>query len=436
MRLAIIGKFPPIEGGVSAQTYWTALDLAQRGHEVHVVTNASEVESGFREFVFGPDSSKLLGRHLTTRLHVHATSPLRDHAFVPWANPYASKLLGVALSVIEQYDCDLIFGWYFEPYGVVAAQAGKIFSKPVVVRHAGSDIGRLAKHVDLRKTYKWMLGQVQAVLSTGRSTSVREALISVGVSEKRLRVLPITALPSQFSEQGEPIDLDDLLPRLSQWYDESAMSAELRERLLGLNGKPFSHHLPTVGVYGKIGDVKGSYCLLEALALLAKKGLEFNFLSVAGARPHELLRYCDWITERTELAQRTWVLPMLAPWRIPSFLRRCNVVCFLEHDFPIAYHTPLVPREVLASGAALVVSREIADKQPFSESLVDDKNVILIPDPRHSTVLADRIETLLLNEQKRYVIGKHGQYLSKTCEKFFSQTNTTADAVEACWKDA
>src|SRR5215467_3008312 len=107
MPLVILGKFPPIEGGVSCQTYWTAVDLAERGHEVHVITNANEVEPGYREFLFGHDFSRLTGQHLATPFHVHQTTALRRDSFIPWANPYGSKLFGAALGVIEEFGCDL-----------------------------------------------------------------------------------------------------------------------------------------------------------------------------------------------------------------------------------------------------------------------------------------------------------------------------------------
>ena len=48
MRICIIGKYPPIQGGVSTRTYLAAHALAQRGHEVHVVTNAKEAVPPFR----------------------------------------------------------------------------------------------------------------------------------------------------------------------------------------------------------------------------------------------------------------------------------------------------------------------------------------------------------------------------------------------------
>lgn len=433
MRLVLLGKFPPIEGGVSCQTYWAALDMAKRGHEVHVISNASEVESGFREFLFGQDSNRLCGGELSHPIHIHTTSSLRPHAFIPWSNPFSTKLFGTALSVIDEYGCDLILGWYFEPYGVVAAQLGSACNKPVVLRHAGSDLGRLAGHPDLGRTYRWMLSQTTSVLSTGRDQTVVEMLVGLGVQDTNLRVLPVSRLPQIYLEECEPLDVDDLLARLGEVHREFASPADLRETLQRLDDKPFDYRVPTIGVYGKVGDPKGSYRLLEALDTLARRGVQFNFLSLAGARSEELLRYCSRITDRKDLASRTWVLPLLAPWRIPSFLKRCNLVCFLEHNFAIKFHTPLVPREVLASGACLVLSEEVANKQAFRDSLVTGKNVVVIPDPNDSDYLADQIEGTLVDEQRAYVIGRHGQFLSETCEKFFWERNATADALENVW---
>jgi glycosyltransferase involved in cell wall biosynthesis len=430
MRVVVIGKFPPIEGGVSGQTYWTALDLAQRGHEVHIVTNSAEVENDFREFLFEQDFGRLAGSHLPNPLRLHATTSTHRQAFIPWANPYGSKLFGLTASVIEQHGCDLILGWYFEPYGLIAAQAGKLFNKPVALRHAGSDIGRLAMHPDLRAGYKWMLGQVAAVFSPSKASTATEILLGLGVPEQRLRPLRLSRLPEIYSTICEPTDLDALLPKLPGWYADRAVPDGLQTILLRLNEKPVPYSCPTIGVYGKVGEVKGSYCLLDALSRLAQLGLKFNFLSIAGGRQQELLSYCSYIQEHEDLARRTWVLPLLAPWRIPSFLRRCNIICYLEHDFPIAFHTPLIPREVLASGACLVLSNEIAEKQMFKDSLVTRKNAVVIPDPRMTAYLADQLRGLLEDEQTAYVIGKHGKYLSQTCEKFFWPSNSTADALE------
>lgn len=430
MKLVIIGKFPPIQGGVSTQTYWTAVDLARRGHEVHVITNADEVEFGFRQFHFGSDAHNLVDVELSGLLHVHTTTHLRPHACVPWSNPFGSKLLGLALSVIEEYGCDIVFGWYFEPYGVVAAHVAQLCDKPAVIRHAGSDLGRLAKHPDLVHTYRWMLRHATSVFSSRRGTITTDLLAELGVQQDRISQLRAPRLPDAYSDCCEPLAVDIVLAGLSEWYRDSAMQPRLSDMLLRLNSKPFKASTPTIGAYGKIGRVKGSYSLLAALARLARTGVDFRFLSIAGGTPDEFVRYCSAVTSCDELAKRTWILPFLAPWRIPGFLRRCNIVCFLEHGFPIEFHTPLIPREVLASGACLVLSTEIADKQAFSESLVHRRNVVIIPDPREVEYLSDQLHWLLLDPQAAYVVGRHGQYLSETCERFFAQDNSTSVALE------
>ena len=48
MRICAVIKYPPIQGGVSAQSFWLARGLADAGHEVFVVTNADSVEDDYR----------------------------------------------------------------------------------------------------------------------------------------------------------------------------------------------------------------------------------------------------------------------------------------------------------------------------------------------------------------------------------------------------
>ena len=49
MRICMISKFPPIEGGESSKAYWLARELGNRGHAIHVVTNALDVEDAYKE---------------------------------------------------------------------------------------------------------------------------------------------------------------------------------------------------------------------------------------------------------------------------------------------------------------------------------------------------------------------------------------------------
>ncbi len=51
MKIMLVGKYPPIQGGTSRATYWSAHDLVESGHEVEVISNNFEVEPTFRQFL-------------------------------------------------------------------------------------------------------------------------------------------------------------------------------------------------------------------------------------------------------------------------------------------------------------------------------------------------------------------------------------------------
>src|ERR1700730_13646900 len=48
LTICLIGKYFPIQGGVSKDNQWLAYALASAGFHIHVVTNADEVESQYR----------------------------------------------------------------------------------------------------------------------------------------------------------------------------------------------------------------------------------------------------------------------------------------------------------------------------------------------------------------------------------------------------
>lgn len=423
MRIIIIAKFPPIQGGVSNRVYYSSHELAKSGHDVHIVTNADEVEQGFKCLMWGRDYDILSAKYDIGSVNVHTTMPLRHHSFIPWANPFGSKLFGLAISTIEKYGCDLLVGWYFEPYGLIASQLGHICDKPVIIIHAGSDVGRLTKHPNLIKSYEWMLGQAEIVVTGRRKGPVASTLDDLKVSEKKRAYLHNQCLPKIYSECSEPLNIADLLPRLPEWYRKYEISREIIDAIIELNKKEIDYEKPIVGIYGKVEETKGNYDLLEALDIVAKRGVDFNFICISGSSALGLERYYKVILKKRDLLNKTWILPMIAPWRIPSFLLLCDIVCFLEREFPISFHGPRIPREILASGSCLVCSKEIVEKQSFKDSLVDGKNYILIPNPREINHLANRIEVLLLNKQLTHTVGKNGQMLSRFIEDGYNQSD-------------
>src|SRR5262245_61682236 len=113
MRICIIGKFPPIQGGVSMRTYWTAHRLAARGHQVHVVTNAREVLPPYRMYLREEDWQRCEGVYGDGYVRVHWSDPVdRSQSYIPMASAFVSKLAGIAAQAHSDTPFDVIHSHY------------------------------------------------------------------------------------------------------------------------------------------------------------------------------------------------------------------------------------------------------------------------------------------------------------------------------------
>jgi hypothetical protein len=407
VRFLLLGKFPPIEGGVSAQTFWLARTLAAQGHTIDVVTNAGEVEPTLGQLHYGADADWLQPPEGGGALRVHRTTPIAPGSFIPFAQPYVSKLFGLSLSVLDKHPCDAILSWYFEPYGLVAALVGQARDIPFIMRHAGSDLGRLASNPELREAYHWALDNAAGVVVTNE----REVEARFGPIDRPRIPTARPRLHDIFAARPAPLDVPELIHAAEAWFAAAGIPDELVRQVAHINARPIPPDVLTIGVYGKVGVTKGSFDLVAALADLARAGMPFVFLSLSCGRPQMLRHYYEQIMEVPALAERTRILPPVAPWRVPGFLGGCDVVCFLERNFPIAFHGPVIPREVLSSGACLVCSAEVAGKPFYGGNLVDDRNSVVIPDPTDHRELAARISGLIADRQRTAAIGLQGRAL-------------------------
>ena len=379
MRVLLIGKFPPIEGGVSAQTFWLARALARQGHSVDVVTNAAEVEPTLCQFHDGADAAWL---EVTEPglVRVHRTTPVAQDSYIPFARPFVTTLFGLSLSVVGKYGCDVIFSWYFEPYGITAAMVAQSTGLPFFVRHAGSDLGRLSTNPDLATAYRWMLSKATGLLVTNEF-ELEKQLGSVKTPRVRLAR---PALPEVFDSRPDPLDIGELLRAAGSWFERAGLPDPMIRQLHEINEKSFPANSFTVGVYGKVGATKGSFDLVGALTRLAQTGTEFSFVSMSCGQLGTRARYYETILVNSTLKNRTWILPPIAPWRVPAFLARCDAIAFLERRFSIKFHGPLIPLEVLSSGTCLICSNEIAAKPFYQGNLINDRNVVVVADPTRS----------------------------------------------------
>jgi Glycosyltransferase Family 4 len=230
MKLCFVAKYPPIQGGVARDSFWTAFALAQQGVEVHVVTNAREVEDEFRVFDqpwdarLPPDPRRLAGE----RLAIHYTAPASGAGYIPWANPFVTKLAALATDVADQFGADLIFSYYLEPYALAAYLAASWTRVPFGVRHAGSDVGRLLLDPLVRTAYTRTLRAADYVVA---SPATIRRFLRLGVDFARLHQLPPAALPERyFHPSAVPLDVNTLLAALRQQYPRSFYNGAYHRR--------------------------------------------------------------------------------------------------------------------------------------------------------------------------------------------------------------
>src|SRR5262249_47549799 len=130
MNICILGKYFPIQRGVSKDNLWLAYVLVQAGFTVHLVTNAEEVEPQYRCLSRSP--FPFFYQEWTERLMIHTSSK----EAIPYANPFITKLATIAADVITSYHCDLIYSYYLEPYALAGYLASQWTGIPYGLRHA------------------------------------------------------------------------------------------------------------------------------------------------------------------------------------------------------------------------------------------------------------------------------------------------------------
>lgn len=400
MRICVVGKYPPIEGGVSRETYWTARRLAERGHQVWVVTNSGEVEPEYRMHLLPEDAEWLEPRFPESGGFVELRQPepfnVPRMAHIPRTSATVSRLAGLASAVIRAHACDVCFAYYMEPYGMAAYLAHQRSGVPYAIKHAGSDIDRLMLVPELAEMYRDVYRHAAAVV-TRRELAGR--FLQMGVEESRLALGIGFDMPPTFRPGGPPLDIARVLTT-----PDSGAFAHIPHALRRTDAPDL--RVPTIGIYGKIGVSKGSFDLLEALRAIKGAGLRFNLLAMVNGR--QFPQFAQAIQEM-DLAGETWLLPFIPHWRVPSFIHACTAVCFLERAFSIKIHGPTVPREVLSCGTCLVVSGEIVEKQHRFLGLRADDTAVVVPDPREHDALARALTRVITDPAWAGRIGQAGR---------------------------
>jgi glycosyltransferase involved in cell wall biosynthesis len=351
VRICLVGKYPPWQGGTSAQTLWLAYRLIQAGCEVSVVTLApgpGDVEQA----QFRPDEWRQAIRRfpeLGAVRRVELESEPAGASSIPRTDAYVTRLTSAVLDEADHHGCEVVVGVYLEPFGLAAGMAASRRNLPLLLIHAGSDLHRLAELPSRRAAYAAVIAQADAVVTTPEAA--RQVLALGGDADGLIFGRPLLCPRTLFTEPAPPLEL-------------------------AAAGRP------VIGMYGKLAVRKGAIELLEGAAVLAREGLDFSLLFMTAARSPGA-RAIQEASERLGLSDRVTLLPFLPPWRVPEFLATCDCVAFLENRFGVAVHRPGIPREVATAGRALIISGEVADYQRTLTPLVDGENVLIVQDPLH-----------------------------------------------------
>lgn len=167
MKVCIIGKFPPIQGGISAKTFWLSKGLADRDISIHVVTNANCVE---REYFIDDQYLDPIPNLMT--------HPIGSD--IPWHIPdsalYVPRLLDKALEVVRNNSIDIIDTNYMVPYGIVGYLLSSITGIPYILRHGGRDIAKFLEQDVFKHLLPDLIKKAAAVISDDKNREKFETM--------------------------------------------------------------------------------------------------------------------------------------------------------------------------------------------------------------------------------------------------------------------
>lgn len=390
MRICIIGKYPSIEGGVSANTYWLAKALGERGQRVFIVTNAQEAGFEYQEEILPKEAKKLEPKGVK----VFNTFPL-NRKFVPSYPPFIATLASLAIEVVRREKIDVIYSNYLLPYGIAAYIVRLATGVPWYLCHAGSDITNLFDESLLRPVFIDLFKKADMVMN---SHHVYKKLVEPGfISQSKLSPLgrryynKIININKEFSQKIPPLDL-------SSYF---------------LN---FNKKLPVFTFLGKISELKKTFHFVEAASQLPKGKFYLLFVTERGLN---LIRLRNSIS-KYGLLEYSSFLPFQPPWKIPQII--CASTCIVAPEsqetpyLPVGTHFSRISLEAMSCGRCVILGEGMA-KKGFYSQCKDGKQFLLV-DPGNIRTFANKMRRIIEDPSLSYKIGREAR---KFIEKRFSR---------------
>lgn len=162
MKILLIGKYPPMQGGISSKTYWLFKYLKSIGFEYKIVT-LNDPDYSTNDISSTCEDVKILERD-DPPWHIPETSLIDD------------QITHTALKTAKTFNPDLIETNYLWPFCKDALLVSKLIKKPLLIRHAGSDIAKFHKADPFCSIMSMYFDQAVAVVTNPSSKTIVETI--------------------------------------------------------------------------------------------------------------------------------------------------------------------------------------------------------------------------------------------------------------------
>jgi glycosyltransferase involved in cell wall biosynthesis len=351
-RIVLLSKYPPLEGGIAAKTYWLARGLAKRGHTIHVVTHG--ILAGQEYQIQGAESPP----DTMPNLSVHRP-PDKIPWHIPEDNEYALALLDTTLNVIREHRIQIIDTDYLVPYGIIGHLAKLITGVRHIIRHGGSDLEKFLK--------KRILG-----ILLDEAIANADIVITEEGGEKILG-----ALASNLAYQPAYVP------------DESVFTPRVTQQSRG--------RLATIGKINYHWEHKALNSIVDVMVQLAP---QFECLIVGQGKG--LVDFRQSLSPKIS-ASFKWA-SFVPPWQMPNLLNQLDAIFVFESKLPHPVISNLV-LEAIWSGVGI-----ITDRQDLAETYRDvvslNEEQILVISPTEASSSAKKI-TQWIRERARSELTPH-----------------------------
>ncbi len=361
-KIAFLSKYPPIEGGIAAKTYWLARGLAIRGHMVHVITHG--LSTG-REYRIQDNENNPAP---VQNLWVH-----RPQEEMPWHipedNENALALLDLTIRVIREHAVQILDTGYLVPYGIVGHLAKESTGVHHIVRHGGSDLEKFFK---------------RQVLGTVLNEAIAHA--DRVVTDKHYRDLLEPMVPHLVCQPAYVPDEEAFTP-------SDAPRPQLR--------------LAVIGKINYYWQQKGLHLIVDIMQQLTE-----HFECWIVGQGKGIVDFQRSLGPET-VSNFKWH-PFVAPWEMPHLLNQLDGIFIFESGLPHPVVSNLA-LEAIYSGVGI-----ITDRTDFAETYLDivktDKNQVQVVSPSESSLAAGMIEQWVRerahNVQPSHQLVSYQEYLS------------------------